>query len=189
MIQKDLTVHDESYNNTVIKQSANSITAYNITVNSGATVRFQTVKTIILEPGFYANEGCNFIAEFLYCQPGTFDTKGKLPFNEENKLIAAKEKDNSIPDEFSLSQNYPNPFNSSTLIKYALKKDVNVLINIYNVLGQKIKTLVDEYQNAGYKSIIWDGTNDNGKAVSSGIYFYKIIAGDFIDKKKMAIIK
>ncbi len=96
---------------------------------------------------------------------------------------------NNQPRQYKLQQNYPNPFNSSTLIKYALKKDVNVTINIYNILGQKVKTLVNEYQSAGYKLIIWDGTNDNGKGVSSGIYFYKLIAGEFIDKKKLAIIK
>jgi hypothetical protein len=189
VILKDLTIHDLLYNGTATVQSANSITAYNITLNSGANVTFQTVKSIFLEPGFYTNDNIFFTAELLYCQPGAIDTKDKLVFNEENKLTLPKERNNFIPDKFSLSQNYPNPFNPSTLIKYALKKDVKVSINVYNILGQKVKTLVNEYQNAGYKSIIWDGRNDNGKTVSSGIYIYKIIAGDFVDKKKMVIIK
>jgi len=94
-----------------------------------------------------------------------------------------------IPKTFSLSQNYPNPFNPVTTIKYALPKDTWVKINIYNILGQKVKTLVDEFQVAGYKQVIWDTKNDDKKEVASGIYFYRIQACDFTKAKKMVILK
>jgi flagellar hook assembly protein FlgD len=64
-----------------------------------------------------------------------------------------------------------------------------VSLKIYDILGREIKTLVNEFQNAGYKSVLWDGRNNNGAEVSSGVYFCKIIAGDFVDVKKMAVIK
>lgn len=95
----------------------------------------------------------------------------------------------SIPGNFSLAQNYPNPFNARTIISYSLPEDSKVEITIYNILGQRVKTLMNEYQLAGYKRVIWDGTNQKGKTVASGIYFYSIKAGDFTSSKKMLLLK
>jgi hypothetical protein len=98
--------------------------------------------------------------------------------------------DTEIPDEFALYQNYPNPFNPTTTIKYALKADSDVELVIYNMLGQKVKTLVSTRQTAGYKTIQWDGTNDNGTRVASGIYIYRIKAGnEFVKARKMLFMK
>jgi hypothetical protein len=102
--------------------------------------------------------------------------------------IGDEERD-MLPKDFSLSQNHPNPFNPSTVIDYALPTRANVSISIYNVLGQKIKTLLNEDINAGYHKTTWDGTNDDGIAAASGIYFYKIIAGEFTATKKMILLK
>jgi hypothetical protein len=95
----------------------------------------------------------------------------------------------ATPKVFSLSQNYPNPFNPKTVIRFGLPKDSWVNLDIYNVLGQRVKTLVDERLNAGMKEVEWDGKDDKGFEVSSGIYFYKIKAGDFSDIKKMVMLK
>jgi len=94
-----------------------------------------------------------------------------------------------LPEAFSLSQNYPNPFNPQTVIKYTLPKDCHVELTIYNTLGQKVKTLVNQYQSAGYKMVHWNSTNDKGNEVGSGIYFYKIKAGRYTDVKKMMVLK
>ena len=94
-----------------------------------------------------------------------------------------------LPGEFSLSQNRPNPFNPSTVIDFALPTRSNVSINIYNVLGQKVSTLVNREYNAGYHKETWDGTIENGTPAASGIYFYKIDAGEFTDTKKMILLK
>ncbi len=91
--------------------------------------------------------------------------------------------------EFSLSQNYPNPFNPVTSIKYSLKYDSYVSIKIYNIIGQLVKILVDNFETKGYREVLWDGTNGYSNQVSSGIYFCKITAGDFVDQKKMVIIR
>ena len=93
------------------------------------------------------------------------------------------------PTEFGLRQNYPNPFNPATVIEYALPKTSEVNIEIYNVLGQKVRHLVDELQEPGYKKIYWDGKDDQGNELSSGVYFYRIQAGDFVETRKMTLLK
>jgi hypothetical protein len=89
----------------------------------------------------------------------------------------------------TLYQNYPNPFNSKTIIRYFLRRDSEVNVTIYNILGQKVKNLVNCYQLSGHKSVIWDGTNQKGKGVASGVYFYRIRAGNFVQYKKMLLLK
>jgi hypothetical protein len=93
------------------------------------------------------------------------------------------------PSEFELYQNYPNPFNPGTKIEYALKKTGHVTLYIYNVLGEKVKTLLDQDQHAGFYRIDWDGKNDNGKSVSSGIYLYKLEVNGFSEAKRMLLLK
>jgi hypothetical protein len=95
----------------------------------------------------------------------------------------------TLPIGFILEQNYPNPFNPKTQIDYALPKDCNVKVVIYNILGQKVMTLVDEFQTAGFRIVVWDGKDDKGQDCASGIYFYKIQAGEFSQAKKMVIVK
>jgi hypothetical protein len=89
-----------------------------------------------------------------------------------------------IPSEFALSQNYPNPFNPLTVIRYQLPVAGRVNLKIYNALGQEVKTLIDEVQDAGYKSVNW-----NASELASGVYFYRMSAGSYIEVKKMMMIK
>jgi hypothetical protein len=88
------------------------------------------------------------------------------------------------PSDFELSQNYPNPFNPVTQISYTLLQNSHVRLEVYNILGQKVATLVDEYQQAGQKTVNWEA-----KDLSSGIYFYKLTADDFTATKKMVLAK
>ena len=94
-----------------------------------------------------------------------------------------------IPDEFALHQNYPNPFNPVTTLRYDLPETDLVNITIYDMLGREVKTLINQTQDAGYRSEIWDATNDYGKPVSAGIYLYQIQAGEYISTKKMVLLK
>ncbi|MCK5033355.1 MAG: T9SS type A sorting domain-containing protein, partial [Calditrichia bacterium] len=95
---------------------------------------------------------------------------------------------NFVPVNFSLAQNYPNPFNPSTIIKYQLPSFNKISINIYNVLGQKVKTLINnEEQDAGYFQINWDGTNNSGIVVASGIYFLNFRSDQFSKSIKMLL--
>ncbi len=94
-----------------------------------------------------------------------------------------------IPNQFELSQNYPNPFNPTTTIKYQLAQNSKVTLEIYDMLGQRIKTLVNDVQDAGYYSVSWDGSNNFGQQVSSGIYIYRLQAGSFVKTLKMNLLK
>ena len=97
--------------------------------------------------------------------------------------------DREKPSEFALSQNYPNPFNQTTKIEFTLSKSCFVSLNIYDILGRKVRTLVSEHLSSGYKSVLWDGKNDSGKDAASGIYFYQMRVGDFTETKKLVLLK
>ncbi len=92
-------------------------------------------------------------------------------------------------EKFMLHQNYPNPFNPSTVIQYSLPKGNDVIIEIYDVNGQKIGTLVDGYKAPGSHQVTWNGKNENGEKMATGFYFYRIQSGDFIDSKKMLLLR
>ena len=95
----------------------------------------------------------------------------------------------TVPTSYSLKQNYPNPFNPRTTIAYYVADAGNVSLVIYNLLGEQVRTLIDESQDVGEYSIEWDGRDDSGRAVSSGVYFYRLSAGDFNETKKMMLMK
>jgi hypothetical protein len=94
-----------------------------------------------------------------------------------------------LPADFALAQNYPNPFNPSTVIGFALPTRQNVTLSVYNLLGQKVRTLRDEEMDAGNHEVVWDATNEGGAKVASGVYFYKLTTEDFVDTKKMMLLK
>ena len=96
---------------------------------------------------------------------------------------------NDIISKTDLLGNYPNPFNPTTRISYSLLQQEMVNISIYNVKGEKIKTIVNEIMSTGNHQILWQGTNDKGKSVSSGIYFYKLRAGRYTETGKMILLK
>jgi photosystem II stability/assembly factor-like uncharacterized protein len=106
------------------------------------------------------------------------------------------EEDNNsveLPKDFSLAQNYPNPFNPQTTIQYTLTKKSRVTLKIYNLLGQKIRTLVDEFRPSGNYIITWDGKGNSGETLASGIYFYRLTMErndiHFSETKKMVLLK
>lgn len=95
----------------------------------------------------------------------------------------------ALPTKYELRQNYPNPFNPSTKIQFDLPKPSHVKVTVFNVLGQAVATLVDESMTPGKKEVTWDGNSQTGVKVSSGMYFYKIVADDFVSTKKMLLLK
>ena len=94
-----------------------------------------------------------------------------------------------IPSNFELFQNYPNPFNPETEIHFQLPAASQVLVRIFNTLGQKIRTLTDREYEAGFHSVRWDAKDNNGNPVSSGIYLYQLKAGVFSQIEKMSLIR
>ena len=94
-----------------------------------------------------------------------------------------------IPEVYALGQNYPNPFNPSTQIRYALPEQSQVVLTVYDMLGRKVRTLVNGVQDAGYRTVMWNATSDMGTPVSAGMYIYTIRANEFYQVKKMILLK
>jgi len=100
------------------------------------------------------------------------------------KILANRELSGGLP-----SSNHPNPFNSSTVVTYTISHSGYVTVDVFNVLGQRVRRLVDEYQSVGEYSIVWDGDSESGGPVSTGLYFCRVKAGDKIDHKKMLLLR
>jgi hypothetical protein len=107
------------------------------------------------------------------------------PFSYRRPSNLAK----GVPHQYSLSQNYPNPFNPETQISYALPHDSKVDLAVYNVLGQRVATLVDDFQAAGVYTVVWNGRDASGREASTGIYFYRIVTSDGMLSRKMVLLK
>jgi len=103
---------------------------------------------------------------------------GTMKLVDEAGYVSVDEE-MQVASNFKLEQNYPNPFNPTTTISYTISKDVNVILSVYNLMGQKVAVLVNEYTNAGYHKVTLDALN-----LASGVYYYKMRAGDFVDSKR-----
>ena len=104
-------------------------------------------------------------------------------------VTKSNESDTEQPYEYGLEQNYPNPFNPTTSIRFSLTKPINVTLEIFNVLGQHVKTLVNNELGAGFHTVTWDGTNDAGQTVASGVYLYRIQTPNFVQSRTMTFQK
>ncbi|NMC43023.1 MAG: T9SS type A sorting domain-containing protein [candidate division Zixibacteria bacterium] len=94
-----------------------------------------------------------------------------------------------LPDRFAVAQNHPNPFNPSTVIEYAVPKQARVTIAVFDVLGRWVRTLVDDVQPAGWHQVVWDGADQAGSGISTGIYFYRLQADGYTQTRKMVLMK
>ncbi len=103
--------------------------------------------------------------------------------------VVRKSSSANLPNAFQLENNFPNPFNPATTIEYSLRNQADVKLSIFNMLGQKVRDLVNESQAAGTHRVIWDGTDASGAAVSTGVYLYRMQVGDLAETKKMVLIK
>lgn len=144
------------------------------------------------DPVDYDKEGyMNF--DFAYPTSAASYTAGVVgePLGSLNWFPGVTDVDDiaAIPVEYNLYNNYPNPFNPTTVIKYSIPEQTNVKLTIFNSIGQEVATLVNTTQNAGTYTFNWNGRNNAGAKVSSGIYLYHIQAGNFVSTKKMVMIK
>ncbi len=179
-------------------QAESGITVSDFTIKGngsyGGKVAMEAGFQIYLLDGFRVEEGGSFYAttNLLYQQGGGGLSSIKsiaIPKKAKTSEKSVSDKEN-IPKVFSCAQNFPNPFAGNTTIKYGLPKDIDVKLEIFNLAGQKVHTLVDGRQTAGYKQIRWNGTNGSGVKLPQGVYFYVLKAGnEFEDKYKMIVLK
>ncbi|MDE3056772.1 MAG: T9SS type A sorting domain-containing protein, partial [Bacteroidota bacterium] len=113
----------------------------------------------------------------------------RLNDNSISSVTSVGTKDDNIPSTYELSQNYPNPFNPSTTIEYKLPQRAFVEMKIYDITGREVATLVSAMQEPGTYRVVWNATNGYGVKVASGVYFYRITAGNFTQLKKMLLLK
>ena len=118
----------------------------------------------------------------------------KISNSEVNRLMLKLTGAGELPKEYALSQNYPNPFNPTTGIKYALPVDSKVTMEIYNIVGQRVRTLVNNNMPAGYHAAEWDGTGTAGQQLASGVYFLQMSATgtngkSFNELRKLMMLK
>jgi len=146
-----------------------------------------TPMTIVIDSAYYPPAGPFILSvaqvstavypQYVHCTEGDI----VLPVQEVQVQL--------LPERYELGQNMPNPFNPNTVIVFAVPRPSEVRVEVFNVLGQKVKTLANEFSKAGYKRVEWDGTDDNGSSVASGVYLYRMTAGDFSETKKMLLLK
>ncbi len=131
------------------------------------------------------------IGQTYYYAVSAVDANGNMSetTNVITTSIVSVDALEAIPTAYGLSQNYPNPFNPTTSIEFALPEASEVSLEIYNLLGQKVRTLVNGYVPAGYVSTSWDGLDQNGREISSGTYIYRLQTGDQVFSKKMVLMK
>lgn len=122
-----------------------------------------------------------------YTTPST--PPGCLPICEELPPFKTVSEDAVLPYSTELLGNYPNPFNPSTTIRFSLAARDHVSLTVYNLLGQEVVTLINEERNLGEQSVFWDGRDNSGASVSSGIYFYRFVSGDVVQNRKMLLVK
>ncbi|MBU2444383.1 MAG: T9SS type A sorting domain-containing protein [Bacteroidetes bacterium] len=144
---------------------------------------------------YFSGDSINVVntAMTMNLQPGEFHIYStvKLPTPEAGLLTSVESEINSIPAQFALYQNYPNPFNPKTTISYQIAKHGFVNLKIYDLLGQEISTIINEEQHSGNYQVIFDASNPDrsGQVLSSGVYFYQLRAGDFVQTRKMVLNK
>lgn len=109
--------------------------------------------------------------------------------SQVSQADTAAETDPAVPAGLELSQNFPNPFNSETEIKYGLPVRSSVHISVYNIFGKKVRTIKDGIEDSGYYSVNWDGRDDNGELLASGMYFYVFASDDNYLTGKMMFLK
>jgi len=129
-----------------------------------------------------------FVSDFLEFSPNEIVGSIENPYQWNSTYLSIGDP-NYIPVEFSLAQNFPNPFNPVTNIGFGLPEASDVEITIYNVMGQKVSTLVNEYKEAGYYRVKWNSLNESGQKVSAGLYLYQIRAKNYVQTRKLILLK
>jgi tetratricopeptide (TPR) repeat protein len=190
-IQALLHIYDKNYIEAIslyqeiIEDPPNDLSKFLAELNSG----YAYFKMVM------ENAGPKSIGGKLPHQPSTYEELAELQKGIHDKILSLGTDEDVDPVElpnvnaFTLGRNYPNPFNPETTISFAIPTSGNVTLSVYNIRGQKVKTLLDDNKDEGAHSIVWNGTDESGRNVGSGIYFYRIESQGFSQTHKMVLLK
>ncbi|MBI5729858.1 MAG: fibronectin type III domain-containing protein [Ignavibacteriales bacterium] len=162
---------------------------YTIERKVGQSGQFAKVTDVNSNATTYTDAAVTAGQQYFYRVRGFNSNINSSYSNEATVTITDVNGEEAIPTSFALYQNYPNPFNPSTTIKFAVPNTAQVAIDIYDLNGQKIAAIMNEEKAAGYHTVSWNGKNNKGADVTSGIYFYTIRAGSFTEVRKMLLLK
>ncbi|MCF7804133.1 MAG: T9SS type A sorting domain-containing protein [Candidatus Marinimicrobia bacterium] len=198
MTAADLEAEPEKYEGMLVRVNDIEVTALNqydwsVTDASGGEILIDDdIVYTTSDSSWFASlgvgGGIEYVTGIWTYSFGSF--KIELRDTDDHGVATSVEPDRTQPFAYSLSQNYPNPFNPTTNIQFSLADQGPVTIAIYNIRGQMVRALVrNQTMEAGYHTLNWDGTDKNGRTVGSGVYIYRIHAGDFIKAKKMTLLR
>lgn len=196
----DVTATTDTIDITIMNSGLNILTINKIQV-SGAPFQIESVATLPQQLNYQQEMTVAVI--FAPVTEGEFTGTLSVESNDSNNpVISVRLRGSSslitgvheppselAPAKHALHQNYPNPFNPTTVIRYDLPEASEVTLKIYDVIGREVRTLVNAKQSAGYKSIAWDGRNEQGVSVSSGVYIYRLLAGNHAQTRKMLFVQ
>jgi hypothetical protein len=169
---QEIFLHDTTISSEVTYMSNSLITAGpELTISSSGVLTLRAKERIAIMPGVYIRSG------------------GQLHLLTGVAAAIESDEEIALPGDFSVYQNYPNPFNPNTTIRYVLPAAEEVSADIYTVFGEKVKTLFSGRQQGGQHNLVWDGTNQAGQKMSSGIYYLRIEAGEYRAVLKMTLLK
>jgi 5'-nucleotidase / UDP-sugar diphosphatase len=165
-----------------------SLTTYSVTMTDGLARFLYLAGLSMVVPTETEFVEYKVVRDYVIANsPLNYTTEGRVEDTFQTSVTTKRTE--QLPSQFSLLQNYPNPFNPETTILYHLNKGVKVSLKIYNTVGQLIKTLVDETQASGIHSINWDGKNEFGGEVASGVYLYQLKSKNSSEKRKMLLVR
>jgi methionine-rich copper-binding protein CopC len=170
-------------------ETADSQLTYAFSVSNDSLLYTYTETTGILELFAVSGFSGNVTLTIQVNDPENAAVSSELSVTVNPVVGIAEITGAGIPQEFALRQNYPSPFNPNTTIKFQLPHTEDVKLAVYNILGQKVRILLNEKMNAGYYQVSWDGLSEHGRQMASGVYIYRLEAGSFVEVKKMTLMK
>jgi len=177
--------HEQREHNQVMRDMIPDAEGESFTISNGETLHFTRDFTLDNQ---LEDENCEIV---VFVQ--SYSSREVLQSAKEGlttlEPTAVEEETEILPGSFVLAQNYPNPFNASTIISFNLPEPAPVVLEIYNLSGQLLRTIVEGMGQAGNNQIIWDGLDEEGKGISSGIYFYKLNAGEWSQTRRMLLMR
>ncbi|MCL2064718.1 MAG: T9SS type A sorting domain-containing protein [Candidatus Cloacimonetes bacterium] len=151
---------------------------------------FAIAEIVDIDEMYFSEANIQEIGLLVYCVTAVYSDGESITSNIfEATNVVSDDDSTEVSYQTILVNNFPNPFNPATTIAFELAVDSIVSIDIFNVRGQRMKTLANEHFGVGFHSVEWNGTDDNGRSVGSGIYFYRMVSGDFTDVKRMVLLR
>jgi len=199
-VPDSLSASDNLGDRVVIEWNApadSNLTGYNVYRSRWENGEYVKINPTLVTGTIFTDTTLHDSTLFWYSVTAVYTTEaGEAESFDSNKDHGRAENatgiagsENALPATYFLSQNYPNPFNPTTSISFGLPAASEVRLEVFNLLGQRVRTLVKGDMEAGYKTVVWDGKDESGKAVSSGIYLYKLSATGFEKSQKMLLLK